>query len=174
MSSPRFLLSWDQRRKDEEETKDAQMGQGAGREETKVAEGREEEVESNISSRDQTAGSFLLRRPLTRITVASPATLKRWTSRWGWRQGHLLRRCKRHLYDFAADQSPSAWQLLRDFYVSPGIYVVYFTRKTPSVEPWTLRDCDFTFEKRRENTGRHFRCRRKRVWWDTITSRHFI
>jgi len=34
------------------------------------------------------------------------------------------------LYDFAVDQSPSAWQLLRDFYVSPEIYVVYFTRKT--------------------------------------------
>lgn len=46
------------------------------REETKVV-GREEEVESNISSGDQTASPFLLRRPLTRITVASPATLKR-------------------------------------------------------------------------------------------------
>jgi len=50
---------------------------GQEREETKVIGGREEEVESNISSGDQTTGPFLLRWPLTRITVASPATLKR-------------------------------------------------------------------------------------------------
>ena len=49
---------------------------GQEREETKVI-GEEEEVESNISSGDQITGPFLLRWPLTRITVASPATLKR-------------------------------------------------------------------------------------------------
>jgi len=81
----------------------------AEREETKVV-GREEEVESNISSEDQTAGPFLLRRPLTRITVASPATLKRWTPGRERRQGHLLRRWQAtpSLYDFAGDQSRSA------------------------------------------------------------------
>lgn len=51
--------------------------------------------EQYFKRRSDRAGPSLLRRPLTRITVASPATLKRWTSRRGRRQGRLFRRRRR-------------------------------------------------------------------------------
>lgn len=63
--------------------------------ETKVVRGREERRRSRAifqAEIRQRRPFSLLRRPLTRITVASSATLKRWTSGREWRQGRLFRR----------------------------------------------------------------------------------
>lgn len=124
-------------------------------------------------------GPFLLWRPLTRITVASPATLKRWTSKRGQRREHLprWREAVSDLYDFVGDWKPSE-ELLQNLDVPAhprprhlGIYAVHLRRprKTRITEPWRLRDRDFTlvvWKKRIQSLASaccHFCCCKKKM-----------